>query len=333
MSVENQSSEKKSGSLSAFEGRLRKKLPKTAVLRYLMISAFILLMAIILPKDFVPEFNYELGKPWVAPELTADFSFPIYKPLAQYEEEKKAALSATPPVFRMDSSLALQVEKKCLEEINGYFLELNNYRSMVEANDRGRPDLRRRIQNRFGLDPENGTVSYFDLRRWQTTFSSKVEAFVKTVYRAGLADTLKTDLKSKVIYVRKSQNVMVQKSLFMSTSDLSTFLENSNPGIEEVEKRIMQTAILPLLRPNLIFDPVGTSGEQKRALSLVSPVEDKVAKGEAIISKGEPVNEVHDRKITSYFRARTERFGKTPYFITLSGQLVFVRNFANSITS
>lgn len=304
--------------------RLRENMPSKSVLRYATIALFILLMAVILPKDFVPEFNYELGKPWVAPDLKADFSFPIFKPTAQYEDEKNRALSATPPVFSLDTNVAVMVKAKCLTETDGFFAELYNFRSMVEAGDPSSVDLRRSIQARFGLDPELSTVAHLDLRRWQMSFLDKVEAFVQSVYQSGLADTSMADLQASVIYVRKSQNMMIQKSIIMSVSELPVFLETSNPGLEPVEQRLIQNMILPMLQPDLIYDPAGSIAEQKRAVNLVSPVENKVAKGESIISKGEPVNEIHDRKITSYFRARRERFGQTPYFVTLSGQLVLV---------
>lgn len=303
-----------------FGGRLH----KNSVLRWSMISLFIMLMAIILPKDFVPEFNYELGKVWVAPELKADFSFPIYKPLAQYEDEKKIAINSSPPVFRLDTTISKAVEANCLKATEGFFVELQSFRSMVEAGDPAQEDLRKRLQNQFGFDPDLSTVGHRDLRYWQETFSSKVSAFVKEVYQSGLADTTKSDLRTKVIFVRKSQNIMIQKSLVMSVAELPNYLEVTAPGLDAVEKRLIKTMILPLLRPDMIFDPSGTAAEQKRALGLVSPVEDKVAKGEAIISKGEPVTEMHDRKITSYFRARNERFGRTPYLITLSGQIALV---------
>ena len=160
---------KKSSGLLPSSFRFRERLPKKSVLRYGMIVLFILLMAMILPKDFVPEFNYELGKPWVAPDLKADFGFPIFKPAAQYEEEKNKALATAPPVFSLDTNVAITVEAKCIAETEGFFSELYNYRSMVEASDVAVGDLRNRIQTRVGLDPELSAVEPLEPHRWRRT--------------------------------------------------------------------------------------------------------------------------------------------------------------------
>ncbi|MFN8394511.1 MAG: HDIG domain-containing protein [Bacteroidia bacterium] len=298
------------------------RLPRSSRARWFMIGFFILITAIILPKDFVPEFNYELGKPWVAPALKADFDFAIYKPASQFEEERRQAKANVPPVFRMDSSVAQTTWINAASAIERCFGDLTSY--ITGGNAEEKAEMRQRIQSKYGVDPELSLAEYGDLRDWKVSFANKTDAFIKEVYVAGLTDTVKSAFNSDVIYVRRSETRLVQKALALSTSELPDFLSGSHPGIDPTERRLIRAMILPLMVPNLHYDPKATELEQDRAVERVSAVVNKVAKGETIISKGERVNETHDRKITSYLAARADRFGRTPYFITLSGQLVMV---------
>ncbi|MFM2376360.1 MAG: hypothetical protein RLZZ165_1457 [Bacteroidota bacterium] len=152
----------------------------------------------------------------------------------------------------------------------------------------------------------------------------KAEAFVQEVYAVGLTDTSKQLFTSDLIYVKRSDIRLEQKALALSTGELPEFLNSFHPGLEPQERRMLTAILLPLMRPNLHYDQRSTEMEQLLAESHVSPVVDKVAKGETIISKGERVREIHDRKISSYLLARATKFGRTPYLVTLAGQAVMV---------
>ncbi len=298
------------------------RLPRTSRARWVMIAVFILVTAFILPKDFVPEYNYELGKPWLAAELKSDFDFAIYKPQSQFEDEKRFARESVPPVFVLDSTVALRTWISAAAAIEHCFTDLLTYRQTEPGADQ--IEIRQRIQDKYGLDPELSLADHEDLKSWKVSFANKADAFVKEVYTSGLTDTSKSAFTTDLIYVRKSETRLVQKALALSTSELPEFLNSSHPGLDPAERRLLRATILPLMRPNLKFDANATEAEQQRAVQRVSAVTDKVAKGETIIIKGERVNEAHERKIRSYMLARAERYGRTPYFVTLSGQLVIV---------
>ncbi|HEX2901608.1 MAG TPA: HDIG domain-containing protein, partial [Bacteroidia bacterium] len=252
----------------------------------------------------------------------SDFDFAIYKPQAQFEEEKRLARENVPPVFLLDSAVAQTTWIVSASAIERCFTDLMTYRQ--QAPGEAQVGLRERIQNKYGLDPELSLAGHEDLRSWKVSFANKADAFIKEVYSSGLTDTSKSVFTTDLIYVRTSETRLVQKALALSTSELPEFLNSAHPGLEPAERRLLRAIILPLMRPNLKFDPNATETEQNRAVQRVSAVVNKVAKGETIMSKGERVNEMHDRKIRSYVQARAERFGRTPYLVTLSGQLVIV---------
>ncbi len=304
--------------------KLAERLPRSARARWFMILFFIVFTAVILPKDFVPELNYELGKPWVAPELHAEFDFAITKPPAQYEEERRLAFNSVPPVFVLDSTLRQEVWIAAASAIERCFTDQVSYEQMQGSNATERAEFRQKIQNKYGIDPELTSGDHPDLHAWKVAFANRTDEFIKDVYALGLTDTAKAALNTDLIYVRKSETHLVQKALALSTTELMDFFSSSQKGSDAAERRLIQAVIFPLMRPNLRFDKEATRTEQERAMHLVSAVFDKVAKGETIISRGEPVNEGHDRKITSYIRARNDRYGRTPYWVTLSGQLVMV---------
>lgn len=304
--------------------KLAQRLPRNARTRWIMIGMFIVVTAVILPKDFVRELNYELGKPWLASELRADFDYAIYKPNAQFEEEQRLALASVPPVFVMDSTLQSRVWIAAASAIERCFTDLVSYKQLGAGNLVARNNLRERIQTKYGIDAELTEVDHPDVYAWKVAFANRADELIQDVYAAGLTDTAKSALLTDLIYVRKSETHLVQKALALSTSELLDFVNSSQYGTDAAERKLLETMIFPLMVPNLRYDAEATHREQERAVGRVSRVKDKVAKGEIIISKGERVNESNDRKIASYLQARYDRYGQTPYLVTLGGQLVMV---------
>ena len=88
----------------------------------LRLGIFALLAAIIVL--MFPRYNnafryyYEVGKPWGAATLTADFDFPIYKTDEQLEKEQQQLLSTFTPCYRYIRGVQRQLLVASLQDID-----------------------------------------------------------------------------------------------------------------------------------------------------------------------------------------------------------------------
>jgi len=71
--------------------------------RVVLISASVLLIAFILPRQLRFRYNFRIGQPWAYADLNAPFSYPVYKSPARLESERAAIRSQHPVVYRRDN--------------------------------------------------------------------------------------------------------------------------------------------------------------------------------------------------------------------------------------
>lgn len=307
--------------------RVRKRFPRTTRIRWGMFGVFAVLVALILPKDFVPEYSFEQGKPWVAPALVAEFDFSIEKLPTALEADRKAAVEAVPLVFEADTSVPGQVKTLVQDGLDIFFRQLEDYR--LKGNPEGDENVRtprELFRRKYDLDPEELLSDYPDPKRWYRSITEQSERFVEKVYANGLIDTSKTSLGSDVVYVRTSQTTMFQTDLILGRRELNDFIPEAMAGLglSGADELLLKKVVIPMLVPDLRFSPFLTEAERSYAASQVSEVKGKIKKGETIISQGERVREAAETTLRSYLNTRAERFGRKPFLVTFSGQLFLV---------
>lgn len=305
----------------------RFRIPRRLRRRWAILLAFVLVVSFILPKDFVPEFSYEVGKPWVAPALKSEFDFPIPKLESEFEEEKVRARESVPPVFERVAEVEEESRLQCINALDSFVMELSRYR--VAATPEEAATMRRGFQEDFGFTQEDFLSRIGLLSEWREDFQPEAERFISKVYEAGLADTARSQLGSGVVYVREGEIRMVQTDLILEPRELSAFLPEATEGlgVSQADKSVFRSVVFPNLKPNLRYSASYSDEEVRRAERLVSKVSGKVKEGDILISEGERVTETQDRKLRAYLDARRVRFGTKPYLVTLAGQFILVTIF------
>lgn len=298
--------------------------PRSGKLRLIVVTGFILLAALILPKDYVPRYSYEVGRSWVAPSLVADFDFAIYKPEEQIAEEQRKALQQCPPVFVRDTAAARRSVFAVRDVIERYTRGLRNYDRLRNVDAISASLLRDSLLAWGQADPNALLAEHSRLDEWQRRFQDVALGFRERVHAAGYVDTLKGHLGQELIYIAASPNRLEQKELVLEDGDLAAFLEKSETGLSPLDQSLFRAIIFKALEHNLHYDRDASRAEQERVKGLISPVYDKVKAGQVIIAKGERVTQIDDQRIKSYLRATDERFGRPAFLVTFAGQLVVV---------
>ena len=310
----------------------RFRIPRRLRRRWAILFAFIMVVSLILPKDFVPEFSYEVGKPWVAPALRAEFDFPIPKVESEYAEQVKIAREEVPPVFERVEAVEEASRLQIAAAVDSFANRLADYRTI--GNQEEAAEARRIFQLEYGFTQENFLSKIGFLEDWRADFQPQLERFITKVYEAGLADTSRSQLGSPVVYIREDETRMVQTDLILEPGELSSFIPEATQGlgVTAADRTVFRSIVFPKLRPNLQFSQKLTEEERRRAEKLVSRVSGKIREGDVLISEGERVTEPQDRKLRAYLDARRDRFGTKPYLVTFAGQLLLVSIFTGLLT-
>lgn len=282
------------------------------------------MVALILPKDFVPEYSYDIGKPWMAPALRAEFSFSIPKGQAELDDERQKALDGVPPVFQELPGVSQQSEEVALESIDEFVDLLLEYAELSGLY----PDSAARIRQSifldgYGIDPDAFLQEQYSITGWAEAFAPKVSRLLDEIYANGLADTAMASLGKEFVYVKTSETRMYQTDLVLEPRDLLGFvagLKNSL-GLNPTDEQVLSLVIFPELSPNLRYSEQLTEDERRRAVDLISNVKDKVKKGDVLIGEEERVYEEQAMVLRAYTREQQERFGSNPYWITFLSQL------------
>lgn len=300
------------------------RMPRSRGFRMLVITGFVLVAAFILPKDYAPRYSYDQGKTWVSPSLEAEYDFAIYKPEAQVEEERRKVMQQTPPVFVKDSSAAQRSIFGIKEALDGYFGRLGQY-ARIRNTDPATAAMAKDSLMRWGnSDPDLLLGVHPESESWKRELMEKAMVFRERAHSAGYMDTVKSRFLQDLIYVQEGRSVLQQRELILADKDLPVFFGQMYPEMSTEDQSMFRSVVFPALVPNLRYDAAASKEELNRALALISPVHDRISKGEIIISKGERVTPMHDQVIKSYQRTHQERFGHPPFLVTFAGQLVVV---------
>jgi len=289
-----------------------------------MFSAFVLLVALVLPKDFISEYNYEIGKPWIGSALRAEFDFSIPKGAVALEDEMKQARSSVPPVFQENADARNEMELVAQEKVDLFVEDLKSYANLTNVYVDSAATIRKVVfVDGYGMDPDAFLGELYTISGWADAFKPKLSRLLDRIYDTGLADTSLTSLNSELIYVRSSQTRMYQTDLVLEIRDLMRFAGESRTvyGLNPQDEQILSLVVFPSLVPNLRFSRQLTEDERRRAAELVSNVEGKISKGDLIIGEGERISETTAQVLDSYLREQQERYGAKPYWLTYLGQL------------
>ena len=261
-------------------------------------KAFIFIVVIIvivymLPKE--AKFNYEftLGRPWKYETLIAGQDFPIVKSQEIIDKEKEELKREVRPYFVYNEKLTKNLKKEGLLLFDSLWVR------------------------EFGF--ENG-VNYVKER----SFFKKT---LKRIYEKGVIGKIDYEVKygkEDVVYLVK--NKMATDKFFgdfYHADDViivvEGYLKKKNFPDHEFLINIFQNT----LKPNVFFDEKKTNSELESMMQDISPYDGVVQQGQLIISKGEVIDEVSYRILTSMRSDFEKKSGKS-YALIILGQVILV---------
>lgn len=311
---------KRRSALAVFHNR------QTAI-RWGLFGSFVLIMALLLPKDFLIEIQYEVGKPYQGDDLYAHSDFAVLKHPDSLELEQQKALESLQPVFDLDNQAERAAEDTIEGGIERFARELGEYSFARRMFMPIRDSLRLlAFMPRYKVDPDELLRFEPGVGRLEDRLYNHSELVIDQVYRAGFSNRLKSeikaDFKTELILLREGERIFrkAERDVLLDSTEIKDFVNQLFPNIPDYEKKLLPTLIIQHLRPNVLFNEQQTFLERERISNSVSPVRSKVKKGDKLIGSKEIVTPELDLVLQSYRQVKREDSGNVGYLARYVGQ-------------
>lgn len=285
----------------------------------IIIGLFLVLITVIMfPHAEIVDFSYNVGSVWVEKDLIAPFSFPIYKDLHQYEQEKREAMRSVSPIFERD-------EKRIKKSIDSLTAVLGSLQSIINLRiqwmkTRTSIDSIKYKQKvlSFPVSIEEATFDRLlrspDEKKPAELTYKKFEHILVSLFKeitlTGIVDQPKMRHLHSHIAVRSgiTEEVIPYDKIYdeqQATNALSVQI-GSLYG-ETIEADIARKIVHAVIRPNLMFNQSETNKAIQIAIDNIPRTIGYVQANEQVVIKYERITEELKLKLDSFKRVKTER--------------------------
>lgn len=255
--------------------------------RAALIVITVIIIVWFMPRKNGPEYQYEIGKPWMYGSLMAKFDFPIYKSDITIKSEKDSMLKQYEPYYNFNKD----IEEK----------EINKFLSDHKDGIQGLPKS------------YTGIIADRLHRLYQQGIMNTPEYSL-----------LFKDSTNMIRIVNGKQATSVQISCVYST--IAAYEQIFLDDILGPQRQILQKCNLNnYIEPNLIFDKERSQSSREDLISGIPLASGVVLSGQKIIDRGEIVNNNTYRILESLKKENEKRTNsRMDFLMTLSGQALFV---------
>jgi len=294
--------------------------------RYTFVGIFILATTIILPRNHIREFYYEVGIPWQSPNLYAPFDFSIVKSNKTIEIEKDTALQNVYEIF-LEKHGILQENKFKIER--DFFLIkkiLNEWKTFPTESNWAELITENQLPTEW-LELSKTIVNNPLLPINDDIFLDGVKLIFNEVYSIPFVDKSITEIQTPLISLRTnvSHEVLLEKSKARDKNKVLKLIEQKvQKFFNPIEKQIAFTLLSKYCIPNFYFDNDLYQQEKDLVLSSISKFYSRIHKGQLIVQKGQEVTQEIKEIIDTLVSEKKEKYGFFHDFLIFFGQLVIV---------
>ncbi|WP_036880974.1 HD family phosphohydrolase [Xylanibacter oryzae] len=255
--------------------------------RLTLIVTTVIIIVWFLPRKNGPEFQYEIGKPWMYSSLIAKYDFPVYKSEKTIKAEKDSMLAQYEPYFNLDRS----VENK---EISKF---INDYKGGI-----------------------NGLPKSFIY-----TIADRLHRlYQQGIIETPLYSDIYKDSTRMIRIVSGKQAINIQINCLYST--LSAYEQLFLDDAISKQRQILQKCNLnEYIEPNLMFDKKRSKASMDDLTNGIPLANGVVLSGQKIIDRGEIVEESTYRVLESLKKENDKRTNsQADYWQTMGGQILYV---------
>jgi cyclic-di-AMP phosphodiesterase PgpH len=291
------------------------------------ITALLILLVMLFPASHqVRLVHYKIGDYWIDEDLTAPFTFSIYRPSEEIKRDETTAVKQLPPSFLMNRSarqLSLDTIQRSLASLNQAWTQLSyasTFSAMENAIARMIDSISIRQESVFSLKTRN-TLFHALLAEKQrgagTAVLRETEQtllkIMKAVYSAGYMNRTKAELHQTHIYLAENKNAeekLTPLSSFLDIQDVKSFYQRiSGLGSKPVREllRAMQEDVVSVLLPNVVYDSDRTRLAVQDVMNRIPRTIGIIRENDRIIHRNEIITSAIKLKLDSFYKGLQER--------------------------
>jgi len=282
-------------------------------LKILVGLSLIIVVSLLFPHPESIDYSYNVGSVWTDKDLIAQFSFPVFKDLHDYEKERQEAVRNVYPVFERHDEITRAVVDSIAD-----ILSLLQDAVVVRAHPET-PRMRR-VADSLPFSLTDGERDL--LHQWLAgeshgggklrleEFQKLLTLIISDILRNGVIDQLKLKQSRADVVLRKGTEEVIMpyaklydldEALSVATGQVSAVLKDG-AGVSIASK-----IIRAIMRPNILFNQDETQHAIQRSEDNVPRTIGYVQENERIISKHDQITEEKKLKLESYRKARIDR--------------------------
>ena len=263
------------------------------------ITGLILLMSF--PSEGKFKYEFQKGKPWLNEDFIAPFDFAILKTEPELKIERETALLETRMMFHLYSE---PVVEKYAEYI------LNFDKAWLEKYPRSTAINKRMLFNRFIGKALLDSVMLRGILEPNALIKNKPPSFEINLLSGNLVQTVQLH---DLFTIQSADHYLIDL-LYKKASEFP-----------EIDATLIKPLLEQALVYNVLYDYRANQQQRKAVISAISITRGMVQKGQAIISKGELVNEEKFMILSSLKQDFESQLGSSgKHYLILLGQFLLV---------
>jgi putative nucleotidyltransferase with HDIG domain len=295
---------------------------KSKIRQVLLFSMFFVSASIVvyvLPRERKFNREYSKGRPWAYDNLTASFSFSIYKTDAELSKEKDSVLKNLLPYFRFD-------DKVSIDKLTAFTADFD--KKWVGFTLR-----------KLNIDDDKIYYSgskFASLVNLQKQYKAICYSLFEKTYRKGILQERPNfgadwaDVNSiKLVHGNIAEQILLDSLYTMKTaylhikSEVTQSVQRSkNNEIKYYSEFFDDFDFNRYLVGNVFFDADKTNLEKDEMVNSISLTKGKIQEGELIVSKGVIITQEIYQALDSYKREYAAQLGNVSTFIVWLGRII-----------
>lgn len=297
----------------------RKNVRIILILFYIAVST--LIVVYLLPREGKFMYEYQKGGFWKHEDLTAPFSFPVFKSAVELKQEQDSSILGFRPIFVYNDEISALRIQDLQQDFTARWLEYSVRELNIPSGDLYRTDKR-----------------YSVYRRLEYEYRLYLTSLLEDIYRKGIIDLAPLEESGKAPI---SEITLVKGNLAenVSLSDMYTprsayeyvaeRLKNSIPkksnlSIHKYDTFFQDFELNNYLSINITYDEVKSDIVSKSLINGISLTRGLIQEGQGIISRGEFINDNKFMILESLRREYEQNLGFMARQLVVFGKIILV---------
>ncbi len=301
--------------MSAFFEKIKENIG--IIIRILLFIVSIGFIVYLFPKEGKFRYEYQKGKPWMHQNLIAPYDFAVKKLDSEIKKERDSILNQFKPYFRYKEGVGQEQIDNFEERFDTTW---NNYYSDYSIPSRFKKEFLNKASREIAFVYTKGIMEFTDV------FEDNIDKNFNIVV---MHDNVAEEVDNSEVFTLKSAYEYLMENMSTTWQTVHSKITRANPQVPPAEEfgesLVRKLNINEFVYPNLFYDKNTSQKVKKEKIKNISNTRGMVQAGEAIVLKGQVVDQDIYRILESLRKEYQSNLGEsTHHTLLFFGQLMLV---------